>query len=702
MATVIDELIVRLGLDPSGFNKGQKEAAQSFLKTKNDAASAAKDMGNSGKKAGEFFGQLRGQVLLLFAAFAGGKSIKQFVADLTSTDALLGRVANIIGSTTQELSKWQGAAEAMGGSASGAANSIASLDRQLVNISLIPGSGDAIIPYLRALKVNLQGANGDIKTATELLPELNAAIQGMDKRRAASLLAGIGLNQDLINVVLLSQAEFKAAMADQQRYGLVTKEQAKAAQDLQKAWNGVYKSFETIGRVLLTSMTPSIVKVTKYLTDMFVWFQSHPKEMEQAFIAISAAVTGVALVLAGPIAACALLAAAVAALYIDWLRWNETGESAFGDFWQDVVDGWNKIEAVARDVWDAIKGTVMPILDALGKVFYDLTQVWINSFKLVYAVFFGTSEDIQKAWSNLTGSIGKTWSDLWNGLAKAIYNAMPAIWAAVKKVFGWVIDRANTVWRAITGHDLINASGGAETDKKETEEAAGAVGGSVGSAVGNVAATSLSGAARQKQQAEDIEYYQSKGWTKDQAAGIVANIYAESGGNERIPGDGGKAYGLAQWHPDRQANFKAKFGHDIREGTRDEQREFVDWELRNTESAAGDRLKKARDAREAGAIVSKYYERPAAVNEAASNRAAIAGALAKAPPSSAYATPNAGDVAQASGAGGKSSTSTATTTIDTLNVYSKADDAAGISDDLQREIAKRDANAMMSNGGMQG
>ncbi|CAB4132112.1 hypothetical protein UFOVP136_43 [uncultured Caudovirales phage] len=107
-----------------------------------------------------------------------------------------------------------------------------------------------------------------------------------------------------------------------------------------------------------------------------------------------------------------------------------------------------------------------------------------------------------------------------------------------------------------------------------------------------------------------ISQLMKKGWSKEQAAGIAANLHEESGYKNDIVGDGGKAYGIGQWHPDRQANFKKVMGKDIRGSSLADQVSFVDWELRNTEKGAGNKLANARSAREAGGIVSKYYERP--------------------------------------------------------------------------------------------
>jgi Phage tail lysozyme len=124
-----------------------------------------------------------------------------------------------------------------------------------------------------------------------------------------------------------------------------------------------------------------------------------------------------------------------------------------------------------------------------------------------------------------------------------------------------------------------------------------------------------------------VDYFVSQGWSREQAAGIAANLLRESGFNSGSSGDHGQAFGIAQWHPDRQADFKEKFGHDIRESTLEEQLAFVQHELTNgNEQFAGAKLRQARTAQEAGATVSQYYERPGVAGEAA-RRAQLADQL---------------------------------------------------------------------------
>lgn len=130
--------------------------------------------------------------------------------------------------------------------------------------------------------------------------------------------------------------------------------------------------------------------------------------------------------------------------------------------------------------------------------------------------------------------------------------------------------------------------------------AGGAGGGQLGPGVGESGSSS-----------EAMSFFQSKGWTKEQSAGIVGNLQAESGKSLRTNavGDNRQAYGIAQWHPDRQRDFERVMGIPIRQSNFKQQLEFVNWELNNTEKRAGQMLKSASTPIEAARAIDYGYER---------------------------------------------------------------------------------------------
>lgn len=132
-----------------------------------------------------------------------------------------------------------------------------------------------------------------------------------------------------------------------------------------------------------------------------------------------------------------------------------------------------------------------------------------------------------------------------------------------------------------------------------------------------------------KQAKSDVGSLEKLGLNKANAEGIAANIQAESGGDIHAIGDNGEAYGLLQWHKDRQANFKKLFGHDIQHSTRDEQLQFIAYELKHGEKKTGNLLKDNTSAGMAAAIFSTYDERPADIVKEANARSRFAELLDK-------------------------------------------------------------------------
>jgi spore coat assembly protein SafA len=127
-----------------------------------------------------------------------------------------------------------------------------------------------------------------------------------------------------------------------------------------------------------------------------------------------------------------------------------------------------------------------------------------------------------------------------------------------------------------------------------------------------------------------MRYFESQGWSKEQAAGIVSNLIYESGGqlnHRQAQFGGGPGFGLAQWEGPRQADFARVMGVDIRESTFEQQLAFIQWELTNTESAAGNALRGAGTAAEAANIFLRRFERPRDPDASQAERTRLANRL---------------------------------------------------------------------------
>lgn len=197
---------------------------------------------------------------------------------------------------------------------------------------------------------------------------------------------------------------------------------------------------------------------------------------------------------------------------------------------------------------------------------------------------------------------------------------------------GWdIYDIATSIWDAWNESKVEDTEASA-IPAATTADATPAAGAGVSSLAANRIVSKSETGSPEKAQA----FFESRGWTREQAAGIVGNIAVESGFDPNASGDGGDAWGLAQWNkrysPDRVANFERVMKTPLRGSTFEQQLEFIDWELKNTEKAAGNLLRGATTAAEAAQIVDSKYERSdgSAIDRRISNaNAAAAGDYSK-------------------------------------------------------------------------
>jgi hypothetical protein len=115
------------------------------------------------------------------------------------------------------------------------------------------------------------------------------------------------------------------------------------------------------------------------------------------------------------------------------------------------------------------------------------------------------------------------------------------------------------------------------------------------------------------------------GLSKAEASGMVAGLTRESQLNEKAVGDGGHAIGIGQHHEDRQKKIAEHLNiKNYKDASFEQQVEGTLWEYLNSDTSAHKHNQGVNDNYTAGSNISKYYERPAAVNGEADSRGKLA------------------------------------------------------------------------------
>lgn len=268
MPTVIDSLVVTLGLDPANFTKGQKQAAEALLKTRQEASRTAKEMQADGDRAAEFFTKAKIEALSFIGVLLGGKGIEAFTRDQTRSLADLGRQARNIGEAAPAVEAFAMAIQRMGGnaeSARGVLQTFAQQRAEFVNF----GRGNF------GPEMALIGGNLNTKPL-EAIQLFQAYIQRMkdsaDGIQKINLIGKdvFGFDQATTNALIQMATVVKLNQEIGKSYhlGTPTPEMIERATRFQAAMTALGQAATYDGQVLLDDMYPALTKVVDVLTAM--------------------------------------------------------------------------------------------------------------------------------------------------------------------------------------------------------------------------------------------------------------------------------------------------------------------------------------------------------------------------------------------------------------------------------------------------
>jgi hypothetical protein len=265
MATVIDSLIVTLGLDNKDFQQGMKDTEKGLSDTRKNTDRVGKQIAASGKDAAEFFGQMQRSAIKFFAVLTAGKGLINFTRDVVTTGANLSRLSKNLNISADTMHRWGKASELNGGSMEGFLGTLQNLGSQVTEIFM---KGDsAITPYLRQLGVGVTDAAGKAKPLTDILADIADSTEKAfpDRNQRYSYLKQMGFDEGTINLIAKGGKELRSTLAAQQGF---SQKDADAAYKAEQTWIKAQQRLEKLTRELVIKVLPSLERLAESFVKM--------------------------------------------------------------------------------------------------------------------------------------------------------------------------------------------------------------------------------------------------------------------------------------------------------------------------------------------------------------------------------------------------------------------------------------------------
>lgn len=279
-ATVIDALLITLGLDTSDFRKGQKDVSDDLKKQREDAKKTAKEMAEQGKKAASFFSSIKTELLALTGVTVTAGGLMSFVKSTTSGLMDLSIQSKALGLSARELDGWSKSAEAAGSSAEKISAALQGFQGAIQG-ARVGDYSSSIFGGLAQLNA-LTGQNFDVwgQDASSLA---KTSLDALRKISDPNLRRQVGLSLGFDDATLQRNQEGKF-LPDVDRLTKssgITDASTKGAKEFTAAWAELNQSLETTKNQFYTFLIPYVRDFNVVLRDLSNWMKSHPEEMKQ-------------------------------------------------------------------------------------------------------------------------------------------------------------------------------------------------------------------------------------------------------------------------------------------------------------------------------------------------------------------------------------------------------------------------------------
>jgi len=294
MATIIDSLLVTLGLDATQFKTGAAEVgkAQKNLANQNRIDSKerqnidkkrdveqrkhAKSLNEQAKSNEESLRKVGYQALKIATLFTGGLGMLAFARNTLITGANLSRMSSNLGMSAKEISGWGTAARNAGFSVDGMKDSLKNANSQLGSFK--SGLGSSLVQGYLALGGSVSG--GQLNSAESFkLAQANLLKTMVSKEGEPMALAQaqhwMGMSSEEFNFLKRGASVVKEQVDSQAKLSGITQKSAEQMAKMNAQLGTLKDQFEGVGTEILVSLIPAMEGLLKYMRQFGQWINDH-------------------------------------------------------------------------------------------------------------------------------------------------------------------------------------------------------------------------------------------------------------------------------------------------------------------------------------------------------------------------------------------------------------------------------------------
>lgn len=387
MATVVDSLVITLGLDSKGVDQGMKQVEGRL-------------------KSGVSY--LIGNVLApLGGTLAFGALLNNFVR----TGDELAKLSQRIRVDANDIQAWGSAVEAAGGSAEG-----------------LKGTLTMLSDRFRFM--------GNMKDPTKILTDLAKRAETMGSTQFRFFAKRFGIDEGTIALLQKGGKEVDKLVTKYKALSLTQKD-VEAARKFKIAQNDLWKTVEAGAAIIMRIAVPAFEWMATALQTPINFLREHESFVIGFFVALAAVITAALIPSFGFLAVAVWTALApllpfaaavlgLALLFDDLWVYIQGGESALGEFWSIFGSG-EEILASLTAAWEFLKEVVGSFIDQVLYIYEPIVDVFRGMLKIIKGIFEGDFK-----------AIGEGVRQIFDGLVEYIKRLFESILSPILAAIEWV------------------------------------------------------------------------------------------------------------------------------------------------------------------------------------------------------------------------------------------------------------------------